>query len=356
MTVPGSGSAIASFPDGVLDQLVGHPLDGAPQLLDGPRRERAAHQPSQPGVVGRLDVEHAAADDPPERRVRRRLVRAAHLGVRRDVQVAAAEPPVPQQRVHVGVPAHQPGVGRRVVHDARSAPQHLAGGVDIAGPSAPPATLSTIPGIVVSGADAVTAAGATAGFDDIGTVIRLLSAGADVASAVVTITRATAVDAPAIPAPAPPDTTAPDTTAADPYAVGVPAYDYRCRTCDVRFEVRRAVDEPETPVDCPRGHGATSRVFTAVAVGGRTLTAGEFTLAGDALIARGFARDQRRIAHEALHQGHPACAGLAVLYQRHQRAAADAVRPGGVEHRPRQHHPGLDRERFDAQRPAALGP
>ena len=66
---------------------------------------------------------------------------------------------------------------------------------------------------------------------------------------------------------------APDTTAPDPYAVGVPAYDYRCRTCDVRFEVRRAVDEPETPVDCPRGHGATSRVFTAVAVGGRASTA-----------------------------------------------------------------------------------
>ena len=48
----------------------------------------------------------------------------------------------------------------------------------------------------------------------------------------------------------------------------MPAYDYRCRTCDVRFEVRRGVDEPETPVDCPRGHGATSRVFTPVAVGG----------------------------------------------------------------------------------------
>ena len=45
-------------------------------------------------------------------------------------------------------------------------------------------------------------------------------------------------------------------------------YDYRCRTCDVRFEVRRGVDEPETPVDCPSGHGATSRVFTPVAVGG----------------------------------------------------------------------------------------
>ena len=48
----------------------------------------------------------------------------------------------------------------------------------------------------------------------------------------------------------------------------MPAYDYRCRTCDVRFEVRRGVDEAESPVDCPRGHGATSRVFTPVAVGG----------------------------------------------------------------------------------------
>jgi putative FmdB family regulatory protein len=48
----------------------------------------------------------------------------------------------------------------------------------------------------------------------------------------------------------------------------MPAYDYRCRTCDTRFEVRRGVDEPEVPVDCPRGHGATSRIFTPVAVGG----------------------------------------------------------------------------------------
>jgi putative FmdB family regulatory protein len=48
----------------------------------------------------------------------------------------------------------------------------------------------------------------------------------------------------------------------------MPTYDYRCRTCDVRFEVKRGVDEPESPVDCPRGHGATSRVFTPVAVGG----------------------------------------------------------------------------------------
>ena len=52
----------------------------------------------------------------------------------------------------------------------------------------------------------------------------------------------------------------------------MPAYDYRCRTCDVRFEIRRGLDEPEAPVDCPNGHGATSRVFTAVAVGGAAPT------------------------------------------------------------------------------------
>jgi putative FmdB family regulatory protein len=42
----------------------------------------------------------------------------------------------------------------------------------------------------------------------------------------------------------------------------VPAYDYRCRTCDVLFEVRRGLDEAPTPAPCPSGHGETSRVFT----------------------------------------------------------------------------------------------
>ena len=53
----------------------------------------------------------------------------------------------------------------------------------------------------------------------------------------------------------------------------MPSYDYRCRTCDTRFEVRRGLDETETPVVCPQGHDATSRVFTAVAVGGSASSA-----------------------------------------------------------------------------------
>jgi putative FmdB family regulatory protein len=48
----------------------------------------------------------------------------------------------------------------------------------------------------------------------------------------------------------------------------MPAYDYRCRTCDALFEVRRGLQDAPAPAPCPQGHGETSRVFTPVAVGG----------------------------------------------------------------------------------------
>lgn len=48
----------------------------------------------------------------------------------------------------------------------------------------------------------------------------------------------------------------------------MPAYDYRCRTCDTVFEVRRGLDDASAPAACPAGHAETSRVFTPVAVGG----------------------------------------------------------------------------------------
>lgn len=50
----------------------------------------------------------------------------------------------------------------------------------------------------------------------------------------------------------------------------MPRYDYRCRVCDVTFEVRRGLTERPTAVTpCPGGHTDTSRVFSAVAVAGR---------------------------------------------------------------------------------------
>ena len=48
----------------------------------------------------------------------------------------------------------------------------------------------------------------------------------------------------------------------------MPAYDYRCQTCDAVFEVRRGLDEVPAPAPCPQGHEQTSRLFTPVAVGG----------------------------------------------------------------------------------------
>jgi putative FmdB family regulatory protein len=47
----------------------------------------------------------------------------------------------------------------------------------------------------------------------------------------------------------------------------MPSYDYRCRTCDVAFEVKRSISDSSSAA-CPQGHAETSRVFTPVAVGG----------------------------------------------------------------------------------------
>ena len=62
-----------------------------------------------------------------------------------------------------------------------------AGGVDIVGPTVAPATTVQIPGLIIRGADAVTAAQAALGFDDLQTVVRLLAPGPDAARATISI-------------------------------------------------------------------------------------------------------------------------------------------------------------------------
>jgi len=49
----------------------------------------------------------------------------------------------------------------------------------------------------------------------------------------------------------------------------VPLYEYRCRTCDERFEARRAMADADDPVACPHGHTATVRLLAAFAATGR---------------------------------------------------------------------------------------
>jgi putative FmdB family regulatory protein len=48
------------------------------------------------------------------------------------------------------------------------------------------------------------------------------------------------------------------------------AYDYRCRTCDSVFEVRRGIVDDAAEVRCPDGHDDVARLWSAVAVGGRS--------------------------------------------------------------------------------------
>jgi hypothetical protein len=88
------GGSVAARVQQVVDERVRHRRDPWPQLLHGTGGERLRHEPAQAGVVGRLTVEHAVADQLPERRQVLRVRLVAHLLVRGNVQVRAAEPAV----------------------------------------------------------------------------------------------------------------------------------------------------------------------------------------------------------------------------------------------------------------------
>jgi putative FmdB family regulatory protein len=47
-------------------------------------------------------------------------------------------------------------------------------------------------------------------------------------------------------------------------------YEYRCRTCDTTFELRRAMSDSNEPACCPEGHPGAVRllsVFASVGAG-----------------------------------------------------------------------------------------
>ena len=45
-------------------------------------------------------------------------------------------------------------------------------------------------------------------------------------------------------------------------------YEYRCRTCDELFELRRPMSESNAPADCPSGHSDTVRLLSVFASAG----------------------------------------------------------------------------------------
>ena len=45
----------------------------------------------------------------------------------------------------------------------------------------------------------------------------------------------------------------------------MPVYEYRCRTCDDLFEVRRPMSESSEPATCPDGHPGAVRLLSVFA-------------------------------------------------------------------------------------------
>jgi putative FmdB family regulatory protein len=51
----------------------------------------------------------------------------------------------------------------------------------------------------------------------------------------------------------------------------MPLYEFRCRTCDDTFEVRRPMSQASDPATCPQGHDDAVRLLSVFAnVGGGT--------------------------------------------------------------------------------------
>lgn len=48
----------------------------------------------------------------------------------------------------------------------------------------------------------------------------------------------------------------------------MPRYEYRCRTCDERFELWRSMSESDAPARCPDGHDDTVRLLSMFAATG----------------------------------------------------------------------------------------
>jgi putative FmdB family regulatory protein len=50
--------------------------------------------------------------------------------------------------------------------------------------------------------------------------------------------------------------------------MGMPRYDYRCRSCGSTFELNRPMAEANAPASCPAGHDDTVKLLSTVAVMG----------------------------------------------------------------------------------------
>ena len=52
----------------------------------------------------------------------------------------------------------------------------------------------------------------------------------------------------------------------------MPLYEFRCRTCDETFDVRRPMSQASEPASCPQGHDDAVRLLSVFASVGATGT------------------------------------------------------------------------------------
>lgn len=54
----------------------------------------------------------------------------------------------------------------------------------------------------------------------------------------------------------------------------MPLYEFRCRTCDTTFDLRRSMSEANDPAECPSGHPGAVRLLSVFASTGAASSAG----------------------------------------------------------------------------------
>jgi putative FmdB family regulatory protein len=54
----------------------------------------------------------------------------------------------------------------------------------------------------------------------------------------------------------------------------MPLYEYRCRTCDERFDLRRSMADADAPARCAAGHDDAVRLLAAFASTGKASSSG----------------------------------------------------------------------------------
>ncbi|WP_329131670.1 zinc ribbon domain-containing protein [Streptomyces sp. NBC_01476] len=47
----------------------------------------------------------------------------------------------------------------------------------------------------------------------------------------------------------------------------MPRYEYRCKTCETTFELRRPMSQANAPAPCPKGHPEAVKLLSTVSVG-----------------------------------------------------------------------------------------